>query len=65
LAPVQAKHPVEWPEKAADDLSIIRANQSFRAWWSLSNTAHNAGERVSELNAEMTVEMAMVMANCL
>ena len=44
---------------------MTRANQSFGASWSLSNTAHSAGESVSELNAEMTVEIAMVMANCL
>jgi len=32
--------------------------------WGLSSTAASAGERVSELNAEITVEMAMVSANC-
>ena len=29
------------------------------------DVAESAGERVSELNAEITVEMAMVIANCL
>ena len=44
---------------------MVRHNQSFGSWWFLSKTAHNAGESVSELKAEMTVEIAMVMANCL
>src|SRR5437867_3361165 len=65
LAPVQANTRLNGRKSQPIDRSIVRANQSLRAWWSLSNTAHNAGERVSELNAEITVEMAMVMANCL
>ncbi|MNG10689.1 hypothetical protein D3C84_941750 [compost metagenome] len=39
--------------------------RSFGASWLLSSTAANAGDRVSELKAEITVEMAMVKANCL
>ncbi|MNM76457.1 hypothetical protein D3C81_882830 [compost metagenome] len=39
--------------------------RSFGAWCSLSSTAARAGDRVRELKAEITVEMAMVRANCL
>ncbi|MCY1422233.1 hypothetical protein D9M71_379090 [compost metagenome] len=46
-------------------LSRNREKRSFGAWWSLSKTAAKAGDNVSELNAEITVEMAMVKANCL
>ncbi|MNP65476.1 hypothetical protein D3C76_1610670 [compost metagenome] len=42
-----------------------REKRSLGAWWSFSSTAARAGDRVSELNAEITVEMAMVRANCL
>ena len=43
---------------------MMLANQSFFAWWPFSRIALSAGERVSELNALMTVETAMVSANC-
>ncbi|MNY62120.1 hypothetical protein D3C86_1988870 [compost metagenome] len=49
------------PRQAAISLS----NLSFGAPWGTSSLAARAGERVSELIAEMTVEMAMVTANCL
>ncbi len=42
-----------------------RVSQSGLSWWLLSSRADKAGDRVSELKAEITVEMAMVMANCL
>jgi hypothetical protein len=42
-----------------------RVSQSGLSWWLLSRMADSAGDRVSELKAEITVEMAMVMANCL
>ena len=41
-----------------------RASQSFGASWPLSSSADSAGDKVSELKAEMTVEKAMVSANC-
>ena len=41
------------------------ANQSFLAWWPFNKIALKAGESVSELKALMTVETAMVSANCL
>ena len=44
---------------------MIFWNQSFFAPWPLSSSAASAGESVSELKAEMTVENAMVSANCL
>ncbi|MCY1248578.1 hypothetical protein D9M72_620230 [compost metagenome] len=46
-------------------LSRNREKRSFGALWSLSNTAAKAGDRVRELKAEITVEIAMVKANCL
>ena len=46
-------------------LSIHRVSASFGAACDLSSSAASAGERVSELIAEMTVEIAMVSANCL
>src|SRR5579859_7679254 len=45
--------------------SIARVSQSFGASALLKSSAANAGERVKELNAEITVEIAIVMANCL
>ena len=42
-----------------------RANTSLGALWPLSNCAASAGDKVSELTAEITVEIAMVTANCL
>ena len=44
---------------------MIRVRRSGRAWCPFSNRAESAGESVSELIAEITVEMAMVRANCL
>ncbi|MNJ67163.1 hypothetical protein D3C77_633070 [compost metagenome] len=45
--------------------SSTREKRSLGAWCSCSNTAASAGDRVRELKAEITVEMAMVKANCL
>lgn len=45
--------------------SINRDGPSFGASCGLSSMAASAGDRVSELIAEITVEMAMVTANCL
>ncbi len=42
-----------------------RESQSFGASWPRSSSADKAGDSVSELKAEMMVEMAMVSANCL
>ncbi len=44
-------------------LSRNTEKRSFGSWWPLSRTAASAGDRVSELNAEITVEIAMVRAN--
>ncbi len=38
---------------------------SLRAWWGTSSSLQSAGDRVSELKAEIRVEAAMVSANCL
>jgi hypothetical protein len=43
--------------------SIIFWKRSLGASWRLRSTAARAGDRVSELKAEITVEMAMVRAN--
>ncbi|MNY66717.1 hypothetical protein D3C86_2041890 [compost metagenome] len=48
-----------------NNLSNTLEKRSFGAPWPLSSTAANAGDRVRELKAEITVEMAMVNANCL
>ena len=45
--------------------SMPRVSRSFFAPCPCNKIAQSAGESVRELNAEMTVEMAMVMANCL
>ena len=45
-------------------VSITRPSQSFFAPCGLSRIAASAGDRVSELIAEITVEIAMVSANC-
>ncbi|MNL33589.1 hypothetical protein D3C87_1555100 [compost metagenome] len=45
--------------------SRILEKRSLGALWDLSKTAANAGDKVSELNAEITVEIAIVRANCL
>ncbi len=42
-----------------------RVSRSFGASCERSRMALSAGDRVSELKAEITVEMAMVTANCL
>ena len=44
--------------------SITRVSRSLGASWGLSSMAASAGDRVSELIVEITVEMAMVTANC-
>ena len=43
---------------------MTRPTMSFGAWWGGRRMAHSAGDSVSELKAEMTVEMAIVIANC-
>src|SRR5579871_5525286 len=65
LSPDQANKRLKGRKNQPNAFSIERANQSLGAPCSLSNTAQSAGERVSELIAEMTVEIAMVIANCL
>ena len=55
------ENPKKYPELA----SMARERKSFFAPCGCNSTAESAGLRVSELKAEMTVEMAMVMANCL
>jgi hypothetical protein len=42
-----------------------RKNQFFFPGCCLRSSAASAGESVSELIAEITVEMAIVIANCL
>ena len=42
---------------------MTRDRRSGRTPWGFSSTAASAGERVSELKAEITVEMAIVSAN--
>jgi hypothetical protein len=44
---------------------MTRASASRGAPCGCSSLAASAGDRVSELMAEITVEMAMVTANCL
>ncbi|MNV34907.1 hypothetical protein D3C71_1263410 [compost metagenome] len=46
-------------------LSIPRVSASLGSLWPLSSSADRAGDSVSELIAEITVEIAMVTANCL
>src|SRR5690606_24546221 len=46
-------------------LFMPRVSMSGLSWWPLSSRADSAGDSVRELKAEITVEMAMVMANCL
>ena len=52
-------------KKRPNTLSMPRVSASGCAPCGLSSTAASAGDSVSELNAEMTVEMAMVSANWL
>ncbi len=42
-----------------------RVKASFGASWDFSSNAAKAGDSVNELNAEITVEIATVSANCL
>ncbi len=63
--PDQVKTRLKGRKNQPNSRSMPEASQSFLASCGLSNTAHRAGERVSELKAEITVEIAMVMANCL
>ena len=42
-----------------------RVRASFGASWDFSSNAASAGDSVNELNAEITVEIATVSANCL
>ncbi len=44
---------------------MARVGRSLGAPCALSNTAASAGDRVSELNAEITVATAIATANCL
>lgn len=53
------------PNSQPKHLAIKRSNLSLGAEWGTNSFAARAGDRVSELMAEMTVEMAMVTANCL
>ncbi|MNS63059.1 hypothetical protein D3C72_961440 [compost metagenome] len=52
-------------KKPPNTRSIQRDSQSLGASWLLSSSADSAGDSVSELNAEMMVEIEMVSANCL
>ncbi|MNN08120.1 hypothetical protein D3C81_1209680 [compost metagenome] len=52
-------------KKPPKTLSMPRVSQSFGASWPRSSRADSAGESVSELKAEMIVEIEMVSANCL
>jgi hypothetical protein len=47
-----------------NERSIQRVSRSFGASCERSSSAASAGDSVSELNAEITVEMAMVSENC-
>ena len=44
---------------------MARVSASFGASWPFSSKAASAGDNVSELKAEITVEIATVSANCL
>jgi hypothetical protein len=44
---------------------MTRVSASLGASWPFSSSAANAGDSVSELIAEITVEIAIVTANCL
>ncbi|MNY71124.1 hypothetical protein D3C86_2093980 [compost metagenome] len=46
-------------------LSMPRVSASLGSLWPLSSKALSAGDRVNELIAEITVEIAIVTANCL
>src|SRR3984885_13951491 len=59
------KTPLKVRKNAPSTRSIARVSQSFGASALLKSNAARAGERVRELNAEITVEIAIVMANCL
>ncbi len=50
-------------KKRPNNLSMPRVSASGLAPCGLSSTAASAGDSVSELNAEITVEMAIVSAN--
>ena len=54
----------QW-KKRPNTLSMPRVTASLGASWGRSSRAAKAGDKVSELNAEITVEIAMVAANCL
>src|SRR5580698_377657 len=45
--------------------SMPRVRASLGSEWPFSRRALRAGESVSELKADMTVEIAIVIANCL
>ena len=55
---------VEEPNGLPSTFSMPRASQSFGASCGFSSAAASAGLSVSELNAEITVEIAIVSANC-
>jgi len=55
----------ETPEEQPINRSIPRVKASFGASWDFSSNAARAGDSVNELNAEITVEIATVSANCL
>ena len=52
-------------KKRPKSLSISEETGSFFAPCGFSSSAARAGDSVSELKAEITVEIAMVNANCL
>ncbi|MCY1539308.1 hypothetical protein D9M68_748890 [compost metagenome] len=52
-------------KKPPNTRSIPRDSQSLGASWLFSSKADSAGDSVSELNAEMMVEIEIVSANCL
>ena len=59
------EHAVERAEQPAAEQSVEQPRETvLGASWALSRVAASAGDRVSELNAEITVEIAMVSANC-
>src|SRR5688572_12790687 len=60
-----AKNRLNGRNNQPNTLSIPRESASFFAPCGFSNSADNAGLKVSELKAEMTVEIAIVIANCL
>ena len=65
LMPDQANNRLNGRNTQPNSLSIPCESQSFDAEGFFSSSALKAGESVRELIAEITVEIAMVIANCL